>query len=75
VLLYVLLAEKYERGPLAKACGDETVPYKSRQRRRGRRLYAARRAGMERLEIQTAPQQKQEMSGPFEHNHPDVSVD
>lgn len=30
--------------------------------------------GMQSLEIQTAPQQKQEMSGPFEHNHPDVSV-
>jgi len=62
VLLYVLLAEKYERVPLAKACGDETVPYKSRQRKPGCRLDAARLAGVQRPKIQTATQQKQETS-------------
>jgi hypothetical protein len=67
VLLSVLLAEKYELVPLAKARDNEVPAYRPRQRKRvienqGADSKLPALPGMERLEIQTATQQKQETS-------------
>ena len=65
MLLYVLLAEKYQFVPLAKARSDETLHPDRVNENQGAELtlsFLLALVDMQSLEIQTAPQRKQETS-------------